>query len=487
MILPKIALRNLSRQKRRSILLGGALSFGMFILVVVNGVTGGLISSVQKNFADLVAGHVFFLQVEKGPDGKLISISRNDKDLLKVVESSGLKYSAVTRRTACMGSVIFTNDSASRQITGVNWDEESNLPDSLNLMAGDAHKMKGSDGIIVSVTLAESIGLIQKKKLSYPELANLRRDVKIRLRNEGRKSNLDKEVKKETELLEKDRGKKQIDDAAKAIGETVLVKLKTIYGQENVAEFRVAAIYKTEMDYSAYVDRDALNGYIDMPKNSFNICGIMLKDYSNLERKTQVLYNKLKDKYDLVPYSKISGRSSETVLSDLDKEKFSGQKTIVTNLNNELGSIVNILTGVQAGSFVLFLIILAVIMVGLVNTFRIVVYERTKEIGTMRALGTQRKQVRNLFVIEAVFLGVAGTIPGTLLGVIALNILSLFRFDTFTELSLFLDGGHLGFTISPVLLFGSVFVVIVFTLLAALIPARKAAKMEPAQALRTQF
>ena len=420
MILPKIALRNLSRQKRRSILLGGALSFGMFILVVVNGVTGGLISSVQKNFADLVAGHIFFLQVEKGPDDKLISISRNDKELLKVVEASGLKYSAVTRRTVNMGSVIFTNDSASRQITGVDWDEERKLPDSLSLMAGDAHKMKGSDGIIVSVTLSENIGLIQKKKLSYSEIANLRRDVKIRWRNEGKKFDLEKEIKKETERLEADRGVKQIADAAKAIGETVLVKFKTIYGQENVAEFRVAAIYKTQMDYSAYVDRDVLNAYIDMPKGSFNLCGIMLKDYSNLEAKTQLLYGMLKGKYDLVPYSKIAGRSSETVVSDLEKEKFSGQKTIVTNLNNELGSLVNILTGVQAGSFVLFLIILAVIMVGLVNTFRIVVYERTKEIGTMRALGTQRKQIRNLFIIEAVFLGVAGTIPGTVLGVIVL-------------------------------------------------------------------
>jgi len=142
---------------------------------------------------------------------------------------------------------------------------------------------------------------------------------------------------------------------------------------------------------------------------------------------------------------------------------------------------------VQAGSFVLFLVILAVVMVGLVNTFRIVIYERTKEIGTMRAVGTQRGQIRKLFLLEALFLALGGTVPGALLGVGLLNLVHLFEFSAFTELSLFLDGGHLSYTVSPALLAGSFITVIVFTLLAALLPANRAAKMEPAQALRTQF
>lgn len=487
MILPKIALRNLSRQKRRSILLGSALSFGMFILVVVNGVTGGLLTSLQKNFADLIAGHIFFLQVEKGPDGKLISISRDDKELLATLASSGIKFSSVTRRTSVLGSVIYSGESVNRSISGLNWADEVSFPESLTLVAGSTDGMQGSDGIIISDVLAENIGLIQKKKLNYADTANLRRDIKIRWRNEGKGFDLDKEIKRETKRLEEERGEKQKADALKAIGEVLLVKMDTIYGQENVAEFRVKAIFKTQMDYSAYVDREVLNACVEMPANSFNLCGIMLDDFSNLDAKTIAIHGMLKDKYDLVPYAKIAGRASNTVVSELDKEDFAGQKTIMTNLNNELGSFVSVLTGVQAGSFGLFIIILAVVMVGLVNTFRIVIYERTKEIGTMRALGAQRKQIRNLFVIEAMFLGVVGCLPGALLGIILLNVLRFFRFDTITELSLFLDDGRLGFSISPMMLVGSILVVILFTVLAALIPARRAAKMEPAQALRTQF
>jgi len=189
----------------------------------------------------------------------------------------------------------------------------------------------------------------------------------------------------------------------------------------------------------------------------------------------------------MVPIEKVMGRDSNTLVGDLNKEDFKGSRTIVTNLNNELGSLIGILTGVQAGSFVLFLVILAVVMVGLVNTFRIVIYERTKEIGTMRAVGVQRGQVRKLFLLEALFLALGGTIPGALLGVGLLNVLHLFEFSAFTELSLFLEGGRLAYTVSPALLAGSFVTVIVFTLLAALLPANRAAKMEPAQALRTQF
>jgi ABC-type transport system, involved in lipoprotein release, permease component len=105
----------------------------------------------------------------------------------------------------------------------------------------------------------------------------------------------------------------------------------------------------------------------------------------------------------------------------------------------------------------------------------------------MRALGAQRGQVRNLFLLEAIFLAVAGTVPGALAGILVLNLLHLPSFTAFTELGYFMDNGKLAFTVSPVLIAASFLVVILFTLLAALMPSRKAAKLQPAQALRTQF
>ena len=111
----------------------------------------------------------------------------------------------------------------------------------------------------------------------------------------------------------------------------------------------------------------------------------------------------------------------------------------------------------------------------------------TGEIGTMRALGAQRNEIRNLFLCEAMFLGIAGIVPGFCVGMAALFTIRLFRFEAFPELALFLDGGHLAFAVSPLLLALSALTVIIVTLLAAVFPARKAARMEPATALRTQL
>jgi len=68
-----------------------------------------------------------------------------------------------------------------------------------------------------------------------------------------------------------------------------------------------------------------------------------------------------------------------------------------------------------------------------------------------------------------------------------LKILSIPRLDSFTELGLFLQNGHLTFTIDPVLTVASLLAVFGFTAAAALLPARKAAKLAPAQALGARF
>ncbi len=487
MILPKIALRNLNRQKRRSILLGSALSFGMFILVVVNGATGGLVSSFQKNFTDLVAGHVLFLQLEKDSDGKLVNVIKDDSALLEAIEKSGMKYESVSRRTRQSATVLYNGEAASRVVSGVLWDEERTLPASFDVIAGSADGMSGTDGIVISDLLAESLGLVPKKKVSYAERALLRRDVKARWRSENKAFDLEKAVTAEVERIEAERKEEQERQFPKIIGEELLLQFQTITGQQNVGAFRIAAVMRSQFDMSVFVDRGVLNDLMGMAPAEYTLFGLTLADYSNLDMKTLMLQQMLKDKYNLVPYAKIRGKAVESLLSDIKKEDFTGTKTVVTNLNNELASFTGIILGVQAGSFGLFLIIIAVVMVGLVNTFRIVVYERTKEIGTMRALGTQRNQVRNLFLLEASFLAVGGTLPGAVLGIATLKLVGLIKLDSFTELALFLDNGRIGSTVSVGLLVGSIVTVVAFTLLAAMLPARKASRMLPAQALRTQF
>ena len=61
----KLALRNLARQKKRTVLLGSAIAFGIMIVTVINGFAGAFVVNISENFANLAAGHVLIQRVEK--------------------------------------------------------------------------------------------------------------------------------------------------------------------------------------------------------------------------------------------------------------------------------------------------------------------------------------------------------------------------------------------------------------------------------------
>ncbi|HPB65302.1 MAG TPA: hypothetical protein PLW80_02005, partial [Spirochaetales bacterium] len=67
--LANIALRNLTRQKKRTVLLGSAIAFGVMIVTLINGFAGAFSANVAENFSDLMAGHVFVSGSEKGEGG----------------------------------------------------------------------------------------------------------------------------------------------------------------------------------------------------------------------------------------------------------------------------------------------------------------------------------------------------------------------------------------------------------------------------------
>ncbi|MCX7024836.1 MAG: FtsX-like permease family protein [Spirochaetes bacterium] len=493
MVLPGIALRNLSRQKRRNFLLAGALAFGVMVIVAVNGLVGGLLSSIQRNASDLITGHIFFTSMYKDVNGRLVQSVDDDSRMIAAVSELGLDHVFMTRRTGAGGSIVFNGESAMRQLAGVDWNEESYLAKSLQFDAGSADGMAGSDGIIVSTTLAEMLGLVPKSKLDAVERDGLRRELAAKLKagsgtGKADRKLLQRRLKAAIAAAEEARKGVRDEAIAKSAGETLIVQLSTIHGQQNVGEFRIRGIYRAQFDFSAYVDRTTLNRLVDMPDRAYNLLGVYLKDPSDLDAKTVRLHQALvKAGYDMYPIEKVMGRGSGDIASELQRTDFKGSKYLVTNINNELGAFIRIADGVRAASGGLFAIIMAVIMVGIVNTFRVVVYERTREIGTMRALGARRSQVRNLFLLEALFLSLGGTLVGFAAGFLILAGVHLMEFNAFTELAFFLERGRLAWRVEPGLLAGSLAVVCAMTLAAASMPAGKAARLRPANALRAQF
>jgi putative ABC transport system permease protein len=125
---------------------------------------------------------------------------------------------------------------------------------------------------------------------------------------------------------------------------------------------------------------------------------------------------------------------------------------------------------------------LLVASLGIANTMIMAVYERTKEIGVLKAIGASPRQIRTLFVVEASLIGLAGGISGTILGWLlgkGLNILIL-QILRWQEVEI---TGTL-FVVSWWLALGALVFAALVGLLAGLYPAARAARLAPLDALR---
>jgi putative ABC transport system permease protein len=114
----------------------------------------------------------------------------------------------------------------------------------------------------------------------------------------------------------------------------------------------------------------------------------------------------------------------------------------------------------------------------IVNTFSMLVAQRTREIGLMRALGSSRRQVNRSVLIEAVLLGVTGSVLGIGGGIgLAVGLMKLMG-----KAGMNLDTSEL--TIKATTPVVGLVLGVVVTVLAAYIPARRASKISPMAALR---
>ncbi len=108
--------------------------------------------------------------------------------------------------------------------------------------------------------------------------------------------------------------------------------------------------------------------------------------------------------------------------------------------------------------------------IGLMNIMLVSVTERTKEIGINKALGATQSDIRRLFLIEALLIGLIGGLLGVVLGVLVGNIVPLVMGGSFL-----MPWGWLSLGIALCLLVGIV---------SGYYPAKKAAELDPIEALR---
>jgi ABC-type lipoprotein release transport system permease subunit len=133
------------------------------------------------------------------------------------------------------------------------------------------------------------------------------------------------------------------------------------------------------------------------------------------------------------------------------------------------------------------IIIEAIAGIGVLNLLLMAVFERTREIGLLGAMGLKPRQIATLFVLEGTLIGVVGVAAGIVLGV-AFNASFArvgFDYSSFAGVAdyMALISGRVYPSLGLGKLFERALTVLIITTLAAWIPAREASRREPAQAL----
>jgi len=135
-----------------------------------------------------------------------------------------------------------------------------------------------------------------------------------------------------------------------------------------------------------------------------------------------------------------------------------------------------------------YLVLLLLASTVIMNTTMMVIYERTREIGTIGALGMTGGQIVLLFVVEAAIISAMGSLLGTAIGG-GLDLLLSIKGINIQALS----GGSMDFPAADIiyphfglsLLFWAFLFGVVVASVIAYFPARRAAKVEPVEALRS--
>ncbi len=142
----------------------------------------------------------------------------------------------------------------------------------------------------------------------------------------------------------------------------------------------------------------------------------------------------------------------------------------ITKSDNLANMLIGNIEKVTLGATIIGFITLLGAAIGLMNIMLVSVTERTREIGVRKALGATRKTIQNQFLIESIVICQLGGILGIVLGIAIGNIMSI-------QLGV-------GFYVPWKWIFSGLVLCIAVGLLSGIIPARRAARLDPIESLR---
>jgi len=132
--------------------------------------------------------------------------------------------------------------------------------------------------------------------------------------------------------------------------------------------------------------------------------------------------------------------------------------------------------------FILLLLIIVVAAFAIAAILMMMVVRKTREIGVLRALGMTKHRIRRLFILEGLWLGIAGVVLGNIVGLLLCYLLGKYRFIQLPPEIYSIQ--YLPVAVEPFDVFWVSALTLLLALLASIYPAQRAASLMPAEAIR---
>ncbi len=424
-----VAARNLTRHTRRNVFLGGALAAVTALLVLLGGLSAGVEASMMESATVLMTGHVNvggFYKVTSGTAAPLVS------DYQKVLAETRkhvpeLDYATVRVRGWAKG--VSERSSMDLVLSGVDVRNEPGFPRVVRVLSG------------------------RLEDLALPGTLLLFEDQARRL-----------EVQ---------------------VGDVITLSAPTFRGQNNTADVRVVAIARNAgliSAFTAFLEAGTLRGLYNLRPENTGAIHLYLKD----PRASARVAARLRDALGAAGWRVMDANPQPywiKLMQVVPNEDWTGQKLDLSTWEDEMSFMSWILSAVRTLSSLLVFILMAIVVVGILNTLAIAIRERTREIGTLRAIGMQRRTVLWLFLLEAFLLGAAGTVAGGLAGAGLAALVNAARLGVPESVQMFLLQQQLTLRVEPRAVAGAVAALTLLTTVAAILPARRAARLRPVTAM----
>jgi len=167
-------------------------------------------------------------------------------------------------------------------------------------------------------------------------------------------------------------------------------------------------------------------------------------------------------------------------LSEFEERLYPIASIQVISMNQVKGTILNLVNSAKILIMSVAFIAIFVAIIGVINTILMSVFERTREIGIMKAIGASKLDIFKLIWVETLIICTLGGIFGSIVAILGGNLTELLV----RQVMPYAPGGKL-LLITPELLLFSFFGVIIIGIISGLYPAFKAASMRPIEAIRS--